>query len=203
MELPPALRVAVDRALSGRRTADLAAAAAVLSERYRDERRDGRLHVQSDDDALAYLAVRLPATYAALRASFAAIAEARPDFAPKTALDVGAGPGTAPWAVADCWPALADALLVEASPAFRACGEALAHAATLPRTTWRTADAAAAAFDGAPRDLVTLAYVLNDWRRRCGRRCCGGCGRRPPTRWSSSSPERLPAGSASSPRARH
>jgi Mitochondrial small ribosomal subunit Rsm22 len=105
------LRAAVDRALSGRRTADLAAAAAVLSERYRDERRDGRLHVQSDDDALAYLAVRLPATYAALRASFAAIAEARPDFAPKTALDVGAGPGTALWAVADCWPALADALL--------------------------------------------------------------------------------------------
>jgi ribosomal protein RSM22 (predicted rRNA methylase) len=102
------LRAAVDRALSGRRTADLAAAAAVLSERYRDERRDGRLHVQSDDDALA------------------------------------------------------DALLVEASPAFRACGEALAHAATLPRTTWRTADAAAAAFDGAPRDLVTLAYVLNE-----------------------------------------
>jgi ribosomal protein RSM22 (predicted rRNA methylase) len=156
------LRAAVDRALSGRRTADLAAAAAVLSERYRNERRDGRLHVESDDDALAYLAVRLPATYAALRASFAAIAEARPDFAPKTALDVGAGPGTALWAVADCWPALADALLVEASPAFRACGEALAHAATLPRTTWRTADAAAAAFDGAPRDLVTLAYVLNE-----------------------------------------
>jgi Mitochondrial small ribosomal subunit Rsm22/Histidine kinase-, DNA gyrase B-, and HSP90-like ATPase len=105
------LRAAVDRALSGRRTADLAAAAAVLSERYRNERRDGRLHVESDDDALAYLAVRLPATYAALRASFAAIAEARPDFAPKTALDVGAGPGTALWAVADCWPALADALL--------------------------------------------------------------------------------------------
>src|SRR6201997_522971 len=102
MELPPALRSAVDRALTGRRAADLAASAAALSQRYRNEQRDGRLHVQSEDDALAYLAVRLPATYAAVRASFAAIADARPDFAPATALDIGSGPGTALWAGVDC-----------------------------------------------------------------------------------------------------
>jgi ribosomal protein RSM22 (predicted rRNA methylase) len=166
MELPPALRAAVDRALSGRRAGDLAAAAAALSQRYRQERRDGRLHVASDDDALAYLAVRLPATYAAVRASFAAIQQARPDFAPKTALDIGAGPGTALWATVDCWPALADAVLIEASPVFRACGEALAREASLPRVTWRTADVATDAtddaMDDAPRDLVTLAYLLNE-----------------------------------------
>ena len=162
MELPPALRTAIDRALTGRRAADLAKAAAALSQRYRDERRDGRLHVDTDEDALAYLTVRLPATYAAVRASFASIAQARPDFAPTTALDVGSGPGTALWAAADCWPALADALLLEASPAFRACGEALARDAPLPRATWRTADVATDAIDGEPRDLVTLAYVLNE-----------------------------------------
>lgn len=166
MELPPALRAAVDRALTGRRAADLAAAAAALSERYRQERRDGRLHVASDDDALAYLAVRLPATYAAVRASFAAIKQARPDFAPKIALDIGAGPGTALWAAADCWPALADAVVIEASPVFRACGEALARAMSVPRVTWRTVDVATGAIDeaidDAPRDLVTLAYVLNE-----------------------------------------
>src|SRR5262249_40268182 len=127
MELPPALRSAVDRALSGRRAADLAAAAAALAQRYRNEQRDGGLYIQNDDDAFASLAVRLPATYAAVRASLAAIAEARPDFAPTTALDIGSGPGTALWAAADCWPALADALLIEASPVFRACGEALAQ----------------------------------------------------------------------------
>src|SRR6478672_5727574 len=127
MELPPLLRRNVDRALSGVGLADLAAASAALSQRYRDEHRDHNLHVRSERDALAYLAVRLPATYAAVRASFAAVAEARPDFAPKTALDVGAGPGTALWAAADCWPDLADALLLEARPIFRACGEELAR----------------------------------------------------------------------------
>jgi ribosomal protein RSM22 (predicted rRNA methylase) len=162
MELPPPLRQAVDRALSGRRPVDLAATATALSQRYRQERRDGRFHVASAEDALAYLAVRLPATYAVVRASLAAIKQARPDFAPKTALDIGAGPGTALWAAADCWPGLADALLVEASPVFRACSEALARGASLPHITWRTADVTTEAIDCAPRDLVTLAYALNE-----------------------------------------
>src|ERR1700761_3674471 len=129
MDLPPALRAAVERALHGQKLADLAAKAATLSQRYREERRDGRLHIASETDALAYLAVRLPATYAAVRASFAAIAHIRPNFSPKTALDIGAGPGTALWAAADCWPELTDALLIEASPVFQACGEGLAREA--------------------------------------------------------------------------
>jgi ribosomal protein RSM22 (predicted rRNA methylase) len=162
MELPPSLRQAVDRLLNGRRPADLAAAAAALSRRYRDEQRDGRLHVASDEDALAYLAVRLPATYAAVRASFAAIQQARPDFALKTALDIGAGPGTALWAAADCWPDLADALLVEASPVFRTCGEELARKASVPHIAWRIVDVAAETIDCPPRDLVTPAYALNE-----------------------------------------
>src|SRR5215467_5324208 len=114
MELPPLLRQAIDRALQGVAVADLATAATALSQRYRqdrpEQRHDGRLLVASRRDALAYIAVRMPATYAAVRASFDAITDARPDFAPSTMLDVGAGPATALWAAADCWPALADAL---------------------------------------------------------------------------------------------
>jgi ribosomal protein RSM22 (predicted rRNA methylase) len=162
MELPPLLRQAVDRALDGVALADLATAAAALSQRYREERRDGASYIASRRDALAYVAVRLPATYAAVRASFDAIAEARADFAPRTMLDIGAGPATALWAAADCWPALTDALLVEASPLLRACGEELAAEADLPHMTWRIANVASDAIDGAPRDLVTLAYVLNE-----------------------------------------
>ena len=162
MELPPLLRRNVDRALSGVGLADLAVAAAALSQRYRDERRDHNLRVRNERDALAYLAVRLPATYAAIRASLAVVVAARPDFAPKTLLDVGAGPGTALWAAADCWPGLADALLLEASPILRACGEELARDADLPRISWRLADVAAETIDWTPRDLVSLAYVLSE-----------------------------------------
>jgi ribosomal protein RSM22 (predicted rRNA methylase) len=162
MELPPLLRRAVDRTLSGMPLNELAATAAVLSQRYREEPRGGKTHVAGDRDALAYLAVRLPATYAAVRASFAAVAEARPDFAPKSALDVGAGPGTALWAATECWPSVADVLLVEASPVFRAFGEQLAAEIRQPHITWRTSDVARDEIDGEPRDLVTLTYVLNE-----------------------------------------
>jgi ribosomal protein RSM22 (predicted rRNA methylase) len=162
MELPPLLRQAVDRTLGGVTLADLAAAVAGLSQRYREEGREGPVPIANHRDALAYLATRVPATFAAIRASFAAIASARPHFAPQTLLDIGAGPGTALWAAADCWPELADAMLVEASPIFRACGERLAAEAALPRITWRTADVAREAEAAAPHDLVTIAYVFNE-----------------------------------------
>lgn len=162
MELPPPLRQAVDRAMSGVALSDLAETAAALSQRYRDEAREGAIHVGNRREALAYVAVRLPATYAAVRASLDAVAQARPDFAPATLLDIGAGPGTALWAAADCWPGIGDALLFEASRMFRSCADELAEDAPLPRVTWRIADVGKDPIDCAPRDLVTLAYALNE-----------------------------------------
>jgi ribosomal protein RSM22 (predicted rRNA methylase) len=165
MELPLALRRAVDDALHGIALSEIAATAAELSQRYREERRDGRPHVANEQAALAYLAARLPATYAAVRVSFAALTERRPDFAPATLLDVGAGPGTALWAAADCWPGLTDARLIEASPVFATIGERLAAGAFRQRVEWRKANieqADIARFDGSPRDLVTATYLLSE-----------------------------------------
>lgn len=170
MELPPLLRRAVDRALSGIPVDELAATAAALSQRYREGRSDGKAHVASDRDALAYLAVRMPSTYAAVRACFVAIAEMRTDFAPKTVLDVGAGPGTALWAAVECWPTLTDALLLEASPIFRTFGEQLAAEMRQPHMTWRTCDVVVDKIDVEPRDLVILAYVLNELAAEDGQR---------------------------------
>lgn len=161
MELPAALRQAVDQALEGVALAELARAAERLSRRYRGEVRDGGFHLSDDLAARAYLATRLPATYAAIRASLAAVTEARPDFAPRTLLDLGAGPGSALWAAADCWPGLEQALLIEGSPAIRRWGETLA--ADLPvAAVWRAADLTGPLPDLPPSDLVTLSYVLDE-----------------------------------------
>jgi ribosomal protein RSM22 (predicted rRNA methylase) len=156
MELPRPLRQAVDAALEGIPAHDLAAASDALSARYRAELRDGRLHVADDGAARAYLAARLPATYAATRVAMSAVAERRPDFAPRRLLDFGAGPGTALWAANDCWPALEAATLVEASASMRKFGESLAGECGVARREWRP---------DLPRDqgdLVTLAYVLDE-----------------------------------------
>jgi ribosomal protein RSM22 (predicted rRNA methylase) len=162
MTLPPTLRAAVEHALEGVAPSELMSAAQSLSERYRAEIRDGTPHLSNERAALAYLATRLPATYAAIRRGLEAVLEAMPGFAPRTALDAGAGPGTALWAAADCWPSLADALLIEASAPIRALGQQLRVNATTPQTTWSNANLAAGLPDCAPHDLVTLAYVLDE-----------------------------------------
>lgn len=152
MEFPAILRQAIAQALAGIPVADLSEASRRLSALYRSGTRSGAVAL----DALAaraYLAVRMPATYAALRACLA----------PATQLDAGAGPGTGFFAASDCWPALARATLIEQSPAMRMLGEQLTgQAASKPVVRWLAADLAADAPLQGPFDLVTAAYVVNE-----------------------------------------
>jgi ribosomal protein RSM22 (predicted rRNA methylase) len=162
MELPIALRQGVERFLENVPLPTLRQAARTLSDRYRAELRDGRLHMAEEMAVKAYLATRLPATYAAVRASLDAVSEARPDYAPKTLLDVGAGPGTVLWAALDLWPDVEQAVLLEASAAVRRVGEILAAEAMTARIAWLAGDVTIDLADLKPAELVTCAYVLDE-----------------------------------------
>lgn len=162
MELPAALRQAVDATLEGTPLAEIQRAAELLSRRYRAETRDGRLHVADDLAAKAYLATRLPATFAAVRQALGEVAMRREGFSPATLLDVGAGPGTALWAARDEWQGIASATMVEASPAMREAGIRLAQAATGIAVSWKAAKVEDGLSDLEKADLVTLCYVLDE-----------------------------------------
>lgn len=162
MELPAPLRQGVERLLEHVPLPALKQAARTLSDRYRAELRDGRLHMAEDMAVKAYLATRLPATYAAVRASLDALAEARPDFQPRTLLDIGAGPGTMLWATLDLWSDLEAAVMLEASAAVRKIGQTLAAETVAARTEWLAGDATIDLTDLQPADLVTAAYVLDE-----------------------------------------
>ncbi|MFA6154292.1 small ribosomal subunit Rsm22 family protein [Mesorhizobium sp.] len=162
MELPAPLRQGVERLLEDIPLASLKQAAKTLSDRYRAELRDGRLHMAQDEAVQAYLATRLPATYAAIRASLDALNEARPDFMPKTLLDIGAGPGTVLWATTDLWPDLEQAVLLEASAAVRKVGQTLTADTIAAQITWLAGDATTDLAELKPADLVTCAYVLDE-----------------------------------------
>jgi ribosomal protein RSM22 (predicted rRNA methylase) len=123
----------------------------------------GRMHLSDATlAALAYIATRMPATYAAIHASLAAAAQRLQDFAPASLLDVGAGPGTVLWAAQSVWPELQSAKLVEASASIRAVGQQLAAASGLQRIDWKDADIRRGVSNASPADLVTLAYVLDE-----------------------------------------
>src|SRR6266404_2017455 len=102
--LPAELKAALDAKLQGLSRNEAAARSALISKTYRDGGGSGT--IKSETDALAYALARMPATYAAIAASLNALREVRPDFAPTTLLDVGAGPGTASWAAAEAFSSL-------------------------------------------------------------------------------------------------
>jgi ribosomal protein RSM22 (predicted rRNA methylase) len=169
MELPPALRQAVDLALQGHSPSALARAAEQLSARYRGEVRDGTLHLAEDLAARAYLAVRLPATFAAVRAAMEFVGERRPDWSPHSLLDVGSGPGTAIWAAESRWGIIPSITAIEASQPIGRLGQQLLESGSREggsrppgALVWETADLTGGLPNQSPRDLVTVAYVLNE-----------------------------------------
>jgi len=158
-ELPPALAAGIDELVEGSSRARLEVAARRLSDAYRGQ--GGGRVAQTAEDAAAYAAYRAPATYAAVAAVLAQLRLQRPEWRPRSLLDVGAGPGVASWAAVDAWPSLERITLVEAEPAPAALGRRLAAAGgrALAGADWVVGDLAAAA---GSFDLVLASYVLNE-----------------------------------------
>ena len=77
-----------------------------------------RAESSSDVSVAAYLAARMPATYAAISRVFELVSEIVPDIAPRSLLDIGAGPGTASWVAAENWPELGEVTMVERDARF-------------------------------------------------------------------------------------
>ena len=154
--LPAALTARIDALLDGVSRNDLAAKASTISAAYRAG--DASVATIGDEtSAIAYVLSRMPATYAATLAVFAAVREAAPGFAPTSLLDAGCGPGTASWAATESWNGIARVTLADSNPAFLAVAKQLA--VDLPtRLTFLASNLHAAI---SPRvDLVTASYVL-------------------------------------------
>jgi ribosomal protein RSM22 (predicted rRNA methylase) len=160
-DLPAELTSALNAKLHGLSRNDAAARSDAISKTYRSGGGSGA--IRSEADALAYALARMPATYAAVTASLNALVDIRPDFAPKSLLDCGAGPGTATWACAEAFGTLATFTLLDSNPALRALALDLARDSsriTTPR--YDLGDATAKLADAPAADLVIASYVINE-----------------------------------------
>jgi ribosomal protein RSM22 (predicted rRNA methylase) len=157
--LPADLRAALDKRLEGLSRQDIAARAASISKTYRDG--GSSVTIKSGTDALAYALVRMPATYAAVAACLNALLAARPDFVPKTLLDVGAGPGTASWAAAETFPSLQRFMLLDINGALQKL--ALDLSRDHPRLGSMTCRRDANALEEVEAaDLVLASYMIGE-----------------------------------------
>lgn len=160
-DLPAALKAVLEAKLHGQSRNDAGQRAARISQTYRDG--GGSIVITTEADALAYALVRMPATYAAVVACLNAFAEVRPDFAPISLLDVGAGPGTATFAAAAAYPSLTSLTALDANPALRTL------ALELARETGRSGgldyirgNARTLLAQASSADLVIASYVINE-----------------------------------------
>jgi ribosomal protein RSM22 (predicted rRNA methylase) len=158
--LPAWIGAALDSKLEHVSRAGLRERARAASEAYRA---GGTSEIISSElDALAYAVVRMPATYAAVRAALARTAEIVPDFQPRSVLDVGAGPGTASWAAAVTWPSLAQTTLIDRNAHLLALGRQLAASAGAPPmdVSALPAELSDALPDRLQADVVMASYAL-------------------------------------------
>jgi ribosomal protein RSM22 (predicted rRNA methylase) len=160
-DLPAELKAALDGKLRGFSRTDAAGRAASISKTYRDGGGSGA--IRSEGDALAYALARMPATYAAVTASLNALCEIRPDFAPNSLLDVGAGPGTASWAAAEAFPSLQGFALLDANDALRTLALNLfSESFRLRDISYERGEARAALAKADTADLVIASYMIGE-----------------------------------------
>lgn len=160
MELPFALKAAIEERCAAHPTSDLIAAARNISERYRNESGHGKRLLTQDVEALSYAVVRMPATYGAVSAALHWSLECF-DEKISSVLDVGAGTGAATWAVSEALGEVSVTCL-EREEAMIRLGSGLMQAdEQLKQVQWVRHDLASTPV-AQRADLVVASYALNE-----------------------------------------
>lgn len=166
MQLPPALRQAIEQELTACDGSKLRAASARLTECYHcAEGKHFQAALSNAEQRAAYLVVRVPATFAAAVAALTWTRESYADEA-GSVLDLGSGPGTALWAATQVFPGLHSATAVERDARLIEIAQRLSSHAThaaLREACWLQGDLTAPLPEGT-WDLVVCSYALNELR---------------------------------------
>lgn len=157
MRLPEYLPARIEALLEGREFKAIRRAADELSDAYRAGQ--PQVALRTPEHHLAYLLVRLPATYAAISAVLSEVRDRVGGI--RSVLDLGAGPGTAAWAAAEIFPGLERVTLIERDAEMVALAKKLAAGhPVLSRAQWVANDLRSAKFEA--HDLVIAAYSLSE-----------------------------------------
>lgn len=161
MELPFALKAAIEEKCAAHPTVDLIAAARNISERYRNESGHGKRLLTEDVEALSYAVVRMPATFGAVSAALRHTLDCF-DAPIATVLDVGAGTGAATWAGHEAVAGPLEITCLEREEAMIRLGSGLmAEDEMLSQVRWVRHDLASAPVTQRA-DLVIASYALNE-----------------------------------------
>ena len=157
---PSVLQQQIEKLLEGVKLSDVSYQA--LSQKYRGERKVSESLLQSTSEAMAYAAVRMPATFGAVSEALQKIIEVC-DFVPETMLDVGAGTGACGWAAQEIFD-LKNLICLERESVMRDLGKTLMSNNEYPvlsQAQWYDFDLLRGDI-AYKADLVTASYIINE-----------------------------------------
>src|SRR5215469_2202505 len=162
MRLPPELSAAIQQEIENVNRSELALAAGQLTKHYKAANFSSPA-IQTKAQRAAYLAVRVPATFAANLRVFQEIRRLAGEDAITSVLDLGAGPGTAVYAANEVFPSLEQATMYEVDGPLIELGRRISDQSSLPvfhKSEWIQQDITSA-FAGQ-HDLVVISYALGE-----------------------------------------
>ncbi len=164
MQLPIPLREAIEKITDSLPLKELLKASESLSSLYREGKQGSSLFMTTKVEKIAYLAARMPATYAAIFSVMRELQARVPSFLPKSFLDLGSGPGTGLWAAMDLFPQIEKYFLLEKDPAFISIGKELFFSAseTSPHLEWIEQDFQNSTISFPGADMVLFSYALGE-----------------------------------------
>ena len=157
------LPAALDAVLDGLPADPLRRATASLIEAYRSGAPPTAQVLRDPATAAAYAAYRMPATHAAVSRALRHAIQLAPSLDVRTLVDVGGGTGAATWAVAEAFPVLERATVMDGSADALALGARIGRHGppAVATTTWtRTTLGAGATLP--PADLAVVSYLLGE-----------------------------------------
>ena len=159
------LQAALNQELEGVSRKTLSERSSQISLNYRAGGRS-RTQIRDQYDALAYFVTRSPATYAATHSALLRFAQRCPSFTPLSALDVGAGPGTASWALSSIWPMVQTITQIDHNQTFLNLGRSLLASSrneSLRSAKQIPAELPEGLLGLGAFDLIVLSYTLAEF----------------------------------------
>ena len=141
----------------------LVSSAERLTKNFREKREEEKTFIYSSRDVAGYLALRTPATYAQVYGALSQLKEVLPSFRPHSLLDIGSGPGTATWAVAEIFSSLRQVKMLEKQKEFISQSKNIAAAYPKLNIEWKQTNF----LTDVPHleylyDIVIISNVLNE-----------------------------------------
>ena len=164
MKIPDLLENAIEKEIQKVKITELKEIARKLSDRYMNEKRSGQTLLSKEKEALAYLGIRMPATFCAVTTALKQTLKVAENCKIETILDIGAGTGAAVWAINEQIDTTKITCL-EREEAMRQVGQSLMkQSEELSKVDWINADITKAEeIKGA--DLIISSYMINELKQ--------------------------------------